>query len=123
MNKQRYPTFISFGPSGKSGQVPALKMFLEQYSLTTISVLCESLFNYLNLAAYFGVIGRGIKSLLMTSQNFTVSYQDIDSVRLPEYETMLLKAKRLSRVIILETREDIVRKIMVRSPKVIRVIV
>ena len=115
MNRQRYPTFISFGPGGRSGQAPALKAFLQYHRLTTITVFCETQSNYLNLAAYFGVIGRAVKSLLMTSQNFTVSFHEIDTVRKPDYEGMMRKAERLSRVIILVTREDIVRKIMVSS--------
>ncbi|GAV00415.1 hypothetical protein RvY_11264 [Ramazzottius varieornatus] len=96
MNKLRYPTFISFGPTGRGAEVPALKMFLEMHSLTTITVFCENLFNYLNVASFFGLTCRSIKSLIMTSQSFTVSYQDFDSVflfpqpnRLPLYVDLL----------------------------------
>ena len=148
-NRQRYPTFVSFGPTGQGGHVPSLKLFLQRYSWTTVTVFCENLANYLNVASFFGLTCRGIKSIIMAgSDHFTVYYEDFDS-RKPEtnFQAMLERAKSQSRgtgnnaqfkgshdicasshnirplkcahsswtVIIIESREDIVQKMMVRG--------
>ncbi|GAV00672.1 hypothetical protein RvY_11490 [Ramazzottius varieornatus] len=74
MNKQRFPTFVSFCPTGKGGQVPGLILFLKKYGWTTISVFCEALSNYFNVASVFGLHCRAIKNLLITpSSGFTVN--------------------------------------------------
>ncbi|GAV00432.1 hypothetical protein RvY_11279 [Ramazzottius varieornatus] len=107
---------------GRGAQVPALKVFLEKYSLTTATVLCENPLNYLYAQGYLGMICRTIKSQLSTSNRFVISYEEIDSVRKPHYEAALTRAKQRSRVIIIETREDVVRQVMVRTPEMVKTV-
>ncbi|GAU89536.1 hypothetical protein RvY_02078 [Ramazzottius varieornatus] len=102
MNKQRFPTFIALGPVGRGASVPALKAFLEHYDLTTFTVFCETTANYLNVASFVSLVCRAIRSLVMTSKQFTVYLQEIDSVRKPDYKNMLLRAKNSSRGILVD---------------------
>ncbi|OQV15633.1 hypothetical protein BV898_10220 [Hypsibius exemplaris] len=118
-NRARYPTFVSFGPTGQGGHVPSLKRFLRKFAWTTVTVFCESMANYLNVASFFGLTCRSIKALIASaSDEFTVYYEDFDS-RSPKvnFRGMLERAKSQSRVIVIETREDIVQKIMIAAYK------
>ncbi|GAV00876.1 hypothetical protein RvY_11664 [Ramazzottius varieornatus] len=99
MNKQRFPTFVTFVPTGRGGMIPGLAIFLKKYKWMTVSVHCESLLNYFSVASLFGSQCRAVKSLMMNpTSGFTVHYEDFDSVRNPSgFEGLLARAKLRSR--------------------------
>ncbi|XP_055347104.1 atrial natriuretic peptide receptor 1-like [Paramacrobiotus metropolitanus] len=110
--KKRYPTVLSFAPTSLGSQAPATVAFLKYYNWRTVTVFCDDITLYPPISAFLGIYCRSLKPLLSGNSGYEFYLESYDSRSNPDYEVRLQRAKSQSRVMIILTRADELRKMM-----------
>ncbi|XP_055347150.1 receptor-type guanylate cyclase gcy-8-like [Paramacrobiotus metropolitanus] len=116
-NRKRYPTMLTFGAVGQGAHAAAARAFLRYYRWKTLTLFCDDLLKYTSIAAFLSANCRAMKTLFSVPGEFEFYMESYDSRSNPDYEARLRRARSQSRVIILLTRADELRKIMITAHK------
>ncbi|XP_055347132.1 atrial natriuretic peptide receptor 2-like [Paramacrobiotus metropolitanus] len=112
-NRQRFPTFLSFSSRGTGGHVPATRAMMRRYGWRTVTIFCDTLSKNAAVATFISSHCQHFPKYLTVADGFQVYFERYDSTFDDDYRPRLLRARSQSRIIILLTRADEVRKIMV----------
>ncbi|XP_055347106.1 atrial natriuretic peptide receptor 1-like isoform X2 [Paramacrobiotus metropolitanus] len=117
VNRQRYPTFLGFGSTSQGNQAPATISLLKYYKWSTVTLFCDDLILHPPASAFLGTLCRTLRPMLSGNAGYEFYLESYDSKTDPGYEARLKRAKSQSRVIIILTRADELRKIMIIAHK------
>ncbi|XP_055347133.1 uncharacterized protein LOC129594460 [Paramacrobiotus metropolitanus] len=114
-DRRRYSTVVGFGGTSQGNQVPAIRAFLRHYLWTTVTLFCDAISNYTTLSGFIGANCRGLQAVLTAANGYELYVENYDSSKDPDYTPRLLRAKSQSRIYIIFTRADQMRKLMVTA--------